>query len=193
AAHSRAYPRTVAPRSLCGVHDVVSAVLVPAAFVVLAAHRTLFTVADDLDLAGRSTRGFQRGRKRIATTLAEAKVVLAGAAFVGIAFDRHARHRAITQVLGVAGDDILELRLDFALVEVEVDHAGAQAGVGLQVGRGERTFGGGRGGGRGRLRGWSGFDFLFLCAGRSGQAEQCNYGDANGCVHGESILSWTSE
>src|SRR4029453_15506928 len=91
-----------------------------------------------------TTVGLQRGGDRVAATLAEAQVVFAAAAFVGVAFQRHAGGRTITEVLGVARHRGLEFRTQRILVEIEVDDALAQAGIRVQVVRTVRTRGGGR-------------------------------------------------
>src|SRR4029079_4842703 len=104
-----------------------STVFLPAPSALLVAARALFAVADDVELAGRGTGRTDRARHRVAAALAEAEVVLARAALVSIAFQRHARARELAQVSGVAGDLSLEFRLDLALVEVEVNNALAQA------------------------------------------------------------------
>src|SRR3546814_7903524 len=98
------------------------------------AGRALFAVADHRDLAAGTTVGLQRGRYLIGAALAEAQVVVAAAALVGVAFQGHARGRTVTQVLGVAGHRGLEFRTQRVLVQVEVDHALAQAGIG-EIGR----------------------------------------------------------
>src|SRR6185312_16768425 len=90
-------------------------------------------VADDVELAGRGAGRSNRAVHGVAAALAEAEVVLAGAALVGVAFKRHARARELAQVCGMAGDLGLEFRLDLALVEIEVHHALAQAGIAVQA------------------------------------------------------------
>src|SRR6478735_4132439 len=109
--------------SLRGVDDFDAAVLGPAVFGRVGAGRALFAVAADHDLGARATVGLHGRRHGVAAALAQALVVFAAAALVGVAFQGHARGRTVTQVLGVAGDDGLELRLQRILVEVEVDHA----------------------------------------------------------------------
>src|SRR3546814_4560300 len=86
-----------------GVHDLDATVLGPAILARRGAGRALFAVADHRDLAAGTTVGLQRGRHRIGAALAEAQVVVAAAALVGVAFQGHARGRTVTQVLGVAG------------------------------------------------------------------------------------------
>src|SRR5690625_3750534 len=183
--------------SLGGVDDVDATVLGPAALVVLAARRTLFTVADHRDLAGGGTMGLEGRLDRLGTTLAQAEVVLARATLVGVAFQAHLRARTILQVLGMAGHDLLELGLDGGLVEIEVDHALTQARVGVQVGRG--VAGRLRRLGLGRLlrRRWrrGRFDLLLLAAGRDADGtRQRNQGKTNALVHGTFLqLLWKSE
>jgi len=89
----------------------------------------------------------------------------------------------------MAGHDGLELGLHFFLVEVEVDHALAQAGVGVQVARavqagGRRT---GRRGGRGGVDRRLGRLFLHLlrAAGQRGNRQKRNKQNASGLVHGD--------
>src|SRR5699024_1507353 len=106
------WSRSQATSSLGGVDDLDATVLGPAAVGMLAADRTLFTVADHVDLAGRGTVGFQRALHRLGTALAEAQVVFARTALVGIAFQAHVGAGAVLQILGVAGHDLLELGLD---------------------------------------------------------------------------------
>src|SRR5262249_61132887 len=94
------------------INDLDAAVLLPAVLAVVLADRTLFAVADGVELAGRGAGGAERAADRVAAALAEAEVVLARAALVGVAFERHARARELVQILGVAGDLRLELRPD---------------------------------------------------------------------------------
>src|SRR5690606_26478324 len=125
------------------VDDLDAAVLGPAILAGLGAGRTLFAVADHGQLATRTTVGLQRRGHRVATTLAQAEVVLAAAALVGVAFQRDARGRTVTQVLGVAGHGSLEFRTQRVLVQVEVHHALAQAGIGIEIRRAVGTRSGG--------------------------------------------------
>src|SRR6185437_5786431 len=111
------------------VNDIHATILAPAVLIVLTAHRTLLAIADHFHFAGSGAIGLQGAGHRIATALAEAEVVLTGTALVGIAFKTDMGHRAILQVLGMASHDLLELRLDFGLVEIEVDDTLAQARV----------------------------------------------------------------
>src|SRR5688500_8394711 len=74
---------------LSGVDDLDAAVLGPAVFGRIGAGRALFAVADHGDLAARTTVGLHGRRHGVAAALAEALVVLAAAAFIGIAFQRH--------------------------------------------------------------------------------------------------------
>src|SRR4029079_15711517 len=103
------------------VHDFDAAIHLPAILAVVLAHRALFAVAHDIELGGRGTGGAERARHGVAATLAEAEVVLARAALVGVALQRDARARELAQVRGMAADRSLELRLDVGLIEVEVD------------------------------------------------------------------------
>src|SRR5690606_31859156 len=119
--------------SLGAVDQFDAAVLRPAAFATFVADRTLFAVADHAELAGRAAIGLQRGGNGTATALTKRHVVLAAAALVGIAFQAQARGRAVAQVLGVTGHRGLELRLQRILIQVEVDDAVAQAGIGVEV------------------------------------------------------------
>src|SRR3546814_10463121 len=77
-------------------------ILGPAILARRGAGRALFAVADHRDLSTGTAVGLQRGRHRIGAALAEAQVVVAAAALVGVAFQGHARGRTVTQVLGVA-------------------------------------------------------------------------------------------
>src|SRR5699024_8353490 len=143
-----------------GVDDLYPAVARPAVLAGVRALRALFAVADHGELGARAAVGLQGRGHRVAAALAQAQVVVAAAALVGVAFQGDPRRRAVTQVLGVAGHLRLELRTQRVLVEIEVHHPLAQAGVGVQVLRAEHA-GGGRGLGGGRRRGrrrWS----LFL-------------------------------
>src|SRR5690606_19378673 len=129
-----ALPVTVRPgASARAVVQLDAAVAGPAVLARGRAHRTLLAVADHVQLAGGAAVGLQRGGDRVATALAQAEVVLAAAALVGIALEGQARGRTVTQVLGVAGHRGLEFRTQGVLVEVEVDGALAQAAVGIQV------------------------------------------------------------
>src|SRR5690606_9773477 len=170
-----------------GVHDLDATVALPAVLVGLGADRTLLAVGNDGDLAGRTASALQRAGYGIAAALAQAQVVLAGAALVGIALEGHAGARAVTQVLGVAGHDGLELGTDDVLVEVEVDGALAQAAVGIQIGRGVAAVGHRRGLGRLdrlRLR-----FFLDLLRARSqGQGGRSGEQHAGGIVHGRNLF-----
>src|SRR5690606_32009499 len=116
-----------------GVDDFDAAILRPCRFVMAAINRTLFTVADDIELAHRCTGRAHGALHGIATTLAEAEVVLTGAALVGMAFEGHAGVRELTQVFGMAGNLRAEFRLDLGTVEIEVDDALAQAGIGIEI------------------------------------------------------------
>src|SRR6185312_11393881 len=69
------------------VNDIHATIFAPAILVVLTAHRTLLAIADHFHLAGGGTIGLQGIGYCIATTLAEAKVVLTRTALVGIAFE----------------------------------------------------------------------------------------------------------
>src|SRR5690606_18475707 len=129
-------PRSPFPLLLLLPRAVVqldAAVAGPAVLARGRAHRTLLAVADHVQLAGRAAVRLQRGGDRVAAALAQAEVVLAAAALVGIALEGQARGRAVTQVLGVAGHRGLEFRTQGVLVEVEVDGALPQAAVGIQV------------------------------------------------------------
>src|SRR5512144_1900860 len=99
------------------IHDLDATILLPAILAVLLAHRTLFAVADDIELCGRGTGGAERAGHRIAAAFAETQVVLARAALVGVALQGDARARELAQVRGMAADRSLELRLDVGLVE----------------------------------------------------------------------------
>src|SRR5690606_34728947 len=166
-----------------GVHDLDATVALPAALVRLGADRTLLAVGDDGDLAGRAASALQRAGDGVAATLAEAQVVLAGAALVGIALEGHAGARAVTQVLGVAGHDGLELRTDDVLVEIEVDGALTQAAVGVQVGRGVAAVG--NRSGLDRRRRFRLRLFLDLLRARGqGQGDRGGEQHAGGIVHG---------
>src|SRR5690606_40455964 len=104
------------PASLGAVDQLDAAVLRPAALAGLGADRAFLAVADHAELAGGTAVGLQRGGHGVAAALAQAQVVLAAAALVGIAFQAQARGRAIAQVLGVAGHGGLEFRLQRILV-----------------------------------------------------------------------------
>src|SRR5690606_25059824 len=92
---------------------------------------------------------------------------------------------AVTHVLGMAGHLGLELRTQRILVEIKVDHALAQAGVGVQV-LGAEHAGGGRGLGGGRRRGGlrrRGFFLHLPGAPDNQQAESSGKQDAFGGLH----------
>src|SRR5690606_33739984 len=74
-------------RSAGGVGGLDAAVLRPAVLAGGGAGRALFAVAGHRLLAGRAAIGLQRGRHRVAATLAQAEVVVTAAALVGMAFE----------------------------------------------------------------------------------------------------------
>src|SRR5690606_5601615 len=94
----------------CGVDDLDATVAGPAVLVGLGAGRALFAIADHGQLAGGAAVGLQGRGHRVAAALAEAQVVLAAAALVGVAFQGDARRRAVAQGVGVAGPLRLERR-----------------------------------------------------------------------------------
>src|SRR5690606_39483910 len=106
-----------------GVDDFHATVLRPAGLGRLGADRTLFAVAHDFQLPGRTAGSLQGGVDGVPAALAQGLVVGAAAALVGVALQGDAGRRTIDQVLGVAGDDGLELRLQGILGEVEVHDA----------------------------------------------------------------------
>src|SRR5690606_30871139 len=167
------------------VDDFHATVLRPAALGRLGADRTLFAVAHDFQLAGRTTGSLQGRVDGIAAALAQGLVVGARAALVGVALQGDAGGRTVTQVLGVAADDGLELRLQGVLVEVEVHGALAQAGVGVQVFRTVAAVAGDRGGRGGRGRGLGGGLLLDLlrAASQDGNRQEGNQQNAGGTVH----------
>src|SRR3954464_8817979 len=97
------------------VEHVVAAVLRPAAFGVVGAHRLLLAEAHRFDLAFLGAEQDQRALHRVGATLAEAEVVLAAAALVGVALEQHLRARVLAQVLGVRLDQPLVFILDLVL------------------------------------------------------------------------------
>src|SRR3569623_1980333 len=98
----RSAPRAVTACCLLlrGVDDLAAAVLLPAAFVVVLAGRTLFAVAHDIELTRRRTGRTQRARHGVAAALAQAHVVFTRAALVGVAFQRHLGAALLAQVSG---------------------------------------------------------------------------------------------
>jgi hypothetical protein len=115
--------------------------------------RLFFTQADRFDLVVLDAEQGQRTLDGFGTLLAERQVVFAAAALVGIALDQHLEALVGGQVLGVGGDQILVLVLDFVLVEVEVDAAlrqlagrigqFARQAAGIEAAGGDRGHAGG--------------------------------------------------
>src|SRR5690606_37379295 len=107
AAATRAAATTIGTISLCmtcycseagsarGVDDFHPAVARPAVFAGVGALRALFAVADHGELVARATIGLQGRGDRVAAALAQAEVVVAAAALVGVAFQGDARGRAV--------------------------------------------------------------------------------------------------
>ncbi len=122
---------------------------VQAAFVVTRVLRLFLAQADGFDLVILDAEQGQRTLDGFGTLLTERQVVFAAATLVGITLDQHLEALVGGQVLGVSGDQILVLVLDFVLVEVEVDAALRQ--LALRVGQlarqaaGIETTGGHRG------------------------------------------------
>jgi hypothetical protein len=95
--------------------------------------RLFFAEADRFDLVFLDAEQAQRTLDGFGTLLAERQVVFAAAALVGIALEQHLEALVGDQVLGVGGDQILVLVLDFVLVEIEVDAALRQ--LALRIGQ----------------------------------------------------------
>ena len=134
---------------LARVTDVAAAVLPPAVLGVVGAGGLFLAEAHGLDLALLRAQQEQRLLEALRTALAEADVVLAAAALVGVALDRHPGARVLAQVLRMRLDDAAVFVLQLEPVVVVVDRAqrrdavrGLEAGwvarPGVHVGAGHR-------------------------------------------------------
>src|SRR6185295_11553624 len=123
---------------LAAVKDVAAPVLGPRAFVVAVGLRLLLAEAHRLDLVLARAEQDQHFLHAVGAALAEADVVLAAAALVGVALDHHARARVLAQVLGVRLDQAAVLVLHVELVQVVEDRALRQRAVRV-LERGERA------------------------------------------------------
>ena len=95
-------------------------------------HRTLLTVADDLDLACHHSLNHQEFAHGIGTTLAQGHIVFTAAAFITMSLDGDTGGRMIGQIGGMGCDDVTELAFDVALVEIKVHHTLGQQTVGIR-------------------------------------------------------------
>src|SRR3546814_9417145 len=91
---------------------------------------TFLAIADDVDAARVDAERCQIIFRGIGTAFAERDVVIAGAAFVGMAFERDANRRVALQPLRLALQRRLILRLDVILVIIEEDAVALQTDVG---------------------------------------------------------------
>src|SRR5205814_4235579 len=106
---------------LAAIEHVVAAVLRPAILAVLVAARLLLAEAHRFDLVLARAEQRQHLLYAVGAALAEADVVFAAAALVGVALDQHFGARVVAQELVMRFDQRLVLGLDVGLVEVEVD------------------------------------------------------------------------
>src|SRR5262249_44761409 len=95
----------------------------PAVFGVLGAGRLLLAQAHRLDLRLAYAEQLHHALHAVGTALAEADVVLAAAALVGVALDQHLGARVVTQVFGVRFEHRPEFLFHLELVEIEIDRA----------------------------------------------------------------------
>gem|GEM_PF-4298704 len=85
--------------------------------------RALFAIAQDAHLLRRDAGGDEAFFDGVGAAFAEADVVFAGAAFVGVAFEDDFGLRVGAQVFGVFADDGFGAAVDGAAVVGEVDDA----------------------------------------------------------------------
>src|SRR6185437_2904381 len=95
-------PQPIGPRSAAVDRGDADAVLRIGLFVRADDDWALLAVADRANPAGRDAQGHQHALDRRGAALAERQVVLAGAALVAVALDRHGDVRIPLQPLGLA-------------------------------------------------------------------------------------------
>ena len=98
----------------------------------MAANRGLFVIAldrrpfsaktDRRDLGLRDSLQQQGAAHSLSTPFAQADVVFAGTALVGVAFEFHLEFRVAGQVVRGGGHDVRIFRLDFRFIEIEINH-----------------------------------------------------------------------
>jgi len=105
--------------------EMHSPIRLPAGLSLLGTLRPLFSVADSLETYRRQTERLKKGMRRIRAPVAQAEIVLGGAAFVAVAlqYDRCGREigQNRTQRFGVQCQGGPRILADFALVVIEVD------------------------------------------------------------------------
>src|SRR5690606_16833367 len=89
--------------------------------------RTLFTVADSLDLVAGSTVNDQEVTDAVRTTLTQSQVVFTGTALVSVSFQTNATVRVGSQVTSVNDQSFTVGRLEFCYVKIEVEHSCVQS------------------------------------------------------------------
>src|SRR2546423_9411656 len=127
---------------LAVIEHVAAAVRRPAFLAVLGARRLLLAQAHRLDLVFARAKEREHLLHAVGAPLAQADVVLAAAALVGIALDEHLRRGVLAQKLRVRLDDLAVLVLDVVLVVLEIDRAPREDVVRV-LERGERRAGAG--------------------------------------------------
>src|ERR1043165_2645355 len=122
------------------VEDVAAAVLGPCGLVVAVGLRLLLAQAHRLDLGVAGAEQHHQLVHAGGGSLAEADVVLAAAALVGVALDQDLRRGILAQVLGMCFDQAAVLVLDVELVQVVVDRAlRERSGLEPWIGAGDRA------------------------------------------------------
>src|SRR6185436_2374408 len=125
---------------LAVIEHVVAAILGPAVLAMVAARRLLFAEAHRFDLVFLDPEEGEHLLQAVGAALAEADVVLAASALVGIALDQHLRARVLAQELGVRLDKRPVFLLDIDAVEIEI-HRALRENVVRILERGERRAG----------------------------------------------------
>src|ERR1700689_807966 len=103
------------------IDDVDASIAPPGLFRVPGDRRPLLAIAHGRDLRVGHTLQRQRPTHRLRASLAEANVVFARAALIGIALQPHPDGRVCGQVARVSGDQAVLIGLDLAAVEVEIN------------------------------------------------------------------------
>src|SRR6187549_647371 len=122
-------------RMTSAIHELDAPIQAPRFFVAARCCRALFTVADGRELLGAGALQLQHAAHCLRATLAEADVVLAAAALVGMAFEPDLHVRVRSEVAAVGLQHGIELGLDVGLVVVEVNYEFAQTTPSLRVER----------------------------------------------------------
>src|SRR5688572_6122271 len=110
------------------VDDLDAAVLFIGCFVRPFGRRALFAVTDGRELTIGRALQHQRAPHRLRTAFGQRNVVLARAAFIGVALEPDLGAAGTGEMPGVRRDQRREFRLDIAAVEVEIDDVGDARG-----------------------------------------------------------------